>query len=60
MRGGIPPTQAAASLWPFYIDRVRAWLTMANEPLTARSAHLGQAHHGLARQITDATKEMTP
>ncbi|WP_367140627.1 MULTISPECIES: hypothetical protein [Streptomyces] len=61
-RNGIPAAQAATTLWPFYIERVRTWLTTSHLPITARGARLAEAHQRLVRWITNDTnlQEMTP
>ncbi|MFF4647754.1 hypothetical protein [Streptomyces sp. NPDC001389] len=53
---GADPVDAAATLWPFYIQRVRSWLaTGASARLRVRRARLAIAHAELTRHITDRT-----
>ncbi|MGK5543391.1 hypothetical protein ACSNOH_01405 [Streptomyces sp. URMC 127] len=54
VRLGASPAQAATTLWPFYLRRVRSWLsTGITVPLAARRAHLAKAHVCLGRWIAD-------
>ncbi|MGW0997314.1 hypothetical protein ACWD5V_29390 [Streptomyces sp. NPDC002523] len=55
VRNGTDPIQAAATLWPSYIHRVRAWLTTGALPLDERQRRLQQAHARLTQMIARET-----
>ncbi|SEG94863.1 hypothetical protein SAMN05216223_13148 [Actinacidiphila yanglinensis] len=53
VRSGTPPDQAARTLWPAYVDRVRTWLTAP--PCGGRAADLAAAHARLVTALTSRT-----
>ncbi|MFF4410153.1 hypothetical protein [Streptomyces sp. NPDC001404] len=54
VRSGISPVEAATTLWPSYLQRVRTWLSVGTvTPLDTRRASLAEAHIRLGQWMAD-------
>ncbi|WP_369354587.1 hypothetical protein [Streptomyces sp. cg2] len=52
VRNGTPAHEAACALWPYYVHRVRTWLTATALP-GERAAELAAAHARLFTALTE-------
>ena len=55
VRNGTTPTEAARTLWPHYVHRVRLWLTVQPGP-----EGLAAAHTRLSAALTAPARSLTP